>query len=258
MKIEDSSTSRNIEMKDFDKIETFFSTKYSFEDLIYDIFINKIENNYIWFYATYGNPNPCPKNLYDTSKDEYLDNSRTKNQVEMRNQLFALYDFQNKIFYCSNSKKKGFFENLLKKLLNLEIKIHNIYINIDEFEKRIAKLSSITFSSTDNFLTQNSKLKNTFKDYLNLDADIDFKIEINAKHGSFANFTNIFKRLKDAKNQLELENLSLVGKNDNEFEEVFNDGSFIKKFEQYFKENDEGLISSDDVQLYLINRIKNV
>lgn len=249
---------RLIELADFENIPITYNTKFTSEDVVYDIDIEKIYNNFIWIYAKYGNPKPCPRDLYDNVKQKYLQNNRKKNQVEMKNQLFALYSKEKQILYCSSSKKRSLLKNLLKNILQKEIDISNIYIDIGEFEQKIKQLDVIKFSSTDNLFTQNVPLNKAFKNYLGIDTDINFKIEISCQTDSKNLIDKILFRIRQATNQMEINDLILVGKSNEEFEEIFNQGTFTKKFEIYLNENDEGLLKPEDVQTQLINRINNV
>ena len=260
IRVEENFRNRHIIFDDFKDIPETSQSTLQIDETIYDVCIQKIDNDFIWIYATYGNPNPCPKNLYDNKKQKYLDNKRSKDQVEMNNQLFALYSFKNRILCFNDSRKRKFIQDLFNKILKIEISIANIYVDIDTFTKKIKKLKSIKFTSTDNILTQNVPLNNAFRDYLGINENIDFSLEINAKKGGFGIdlIDNIISKIKIAKDQMQVKNLTLIGLDDKNLEEVFNDGTFIKKFEQYFEKNEEGLFSPQEVKNHLINRFSNV
>lgn len=83
-------------------------------------------------------------------------------------------------------------------------------------------------------------------------------LEIKCRHNGEDWISKALNKIQNAKNEMQIQDLVLVGKNNDNFEEIFNEGTFIKKFENYFKENDEGLFNPEDVLEFLINRINNV
>ncbi len=157
--------------------ETNFKEEY--KGIVYDIYVSLVNDKYLWITSKYGNPNPCPSQVLDKDSFEYKDNTRTSNLVEMRNQFFTLFDFENNILYLSNNKKKKFVEEFLKNKLNLGISINTLFVDIEEFNTKIKEIRTIRFTSQDNLFNQNSSLNNAFKDLLGYGSNIDFKIEIN-------------------------------------------------------------------------------
>lgn len=230
---------------------------YEYNDLVYDISLDLIENNYLWFYAKYGNPNPCPIKVLDKNQKEYTDNNRTPNQVEMRHQFFALLDFKQNVLYISNSTKKKFYEQLLKQKINLDVSIRPIFVDLDEFDKKIKELKSVKFTSLDNLFTANSELKNAFIDYLGYDANIDFTIELDCKNKPL-NKSKLIQRLKGISNRQEVKDLVIIGENDEQFEQVFNAGSFNKKITIFITENQEKQFDEIEVKTRIMETLKNV
>ena len=101
--------------------ETSFDKKtliYEVEKTTYNFEIEIIENKYLWMYATYGNPEPCPPNLYNKSTKKNKKNQRTKEDVELRQQFFSMYDFEKGILFLNQSNKKGILEKIFLECFN--------------------------------------------------------------------------------------------------------------------------------------------
>lgn len=93
-----------------------------------------------------GNSKPCPDVLYITTNRTYEPNTRDETKVEMRNQMFALYDIENKIFYISNQRKRTTYISFLKELLKLDIIIKPLYRDSEQFKQTISQLDKIKFT----------------------------------------------------------------------------------------------------------------
>lgn len=255
----ENNESRVLNIDDFVRLPNN-NISLTIDDTTYDVSLSKLDDDFIWLYVRFGNPFPCTKDLYDKEQKIYCENNRGINQVEMNRQLFALYSINKHVLYCNNSQKRNFIQQLLSQILQLNIEITSHYVSIEAFEKKIKQLDVIRFKSADNLFTsgQAETLNHIFKDTYGIDTNIEFTIEIKCKDNGQNWFTTALNKLNSAKNNYEIQELTLIGKNTDEFEEIFNEGTFIKKFENYFKENEEGLINSDDVLQYLLNRIKDV
>lgn len=243
-----------------DDLESFISLgnfKKEYKDIVYDISVEIHEENYLWLTAKYGNPNPCPSQVLDKENFEYRTNTRTSNLVEMRHQLFMLFDISNNILYLSNQQKKSFIESLLREYLNLGISITSIFVDLDDFDSKIKELKTIKFASTDNLFNSNSTLNSAFKDLLGYGANIDFEITINCKNKPLEK-GSILNNLKSRLQNQEVRNLYIVGENDEKFEQVFNAGTFNKKISIKVDENTENLIDEGDVLDTLLRKIRNV
>lgn len=250
---------RPLTLGDFKLNSNSINRNITVDSITYDITFDILdENKFLWIYSRFGNPTPCPKDVYDKEANIYKNNSRTSKQVELRNQVFALYSFENEVLYCSNSKKRAFLEDFIKNTFNIDVEIKSVFIDIDKFKEKIKRLNSVKFSSCDSLFTQDVSLHKSFKDLLGYEGNLDFTIQINCQTDAGNMIKTILNNIKIANTQQQIKELTLVGTNEKNFEEIFNEGTFSRKFENYFSENEEGLISPEHVQLYLINRINDV
>lgn len=255
--VQNGIDNRTLTIDDFKQVE--FPSNFTTENngLVYDCSMSLIDNSYLWIYSKFGNPNPCPNQVFDKNKSQYQNNTRTPNLVEMRKQLFVLFDFDNNMLYLNISNKRKFVEEMLKTKLDLGITISSIYTDLNDFDKKIKDLSLIKFTSQDNLFTANSTLNNAFRDLLGYGANIDFTIEINCKNKPLEK-GSIINNLKNRLTNQEVKNLILIGENENKFEQIFNSGTFSKKISFLVKENDEKLMEEIEVRQQLLEKIKNV
>jgi hypothetical protein len=231
----------------------------TFEDgeNLYYLNIELIDNKYLWLCARYGNPSPCPKEIYDKNIKDFDTNKRTENQVEMRNQLFALYDFDKSLLFCNNSRKTSFLEKYFRKLLDNDVIIKTVFVDIETFRDKIKEIRSIKFKSLSNIFTQNGILNKAFKDVLG-DNDVNFELTLNYNFPSFVDKIDLFRRLKNIVASRQAENLILIGIDDNDFEQVYNTGSFSKKIEIFYEPNEEGLKDEKYILKELLEKVANV
>lgn len=255
--VQEGCNNRLLTPKDITPLIEEGNFKIEHRDIVYDITSSFVEEKYLWLTFKYGNPNPCPSQVLDKNNFEYQNNTRTSNLVEMRHQFFLLYDFESDIVYLSQPKKKSFIEELLKEKLNLGITLGTIFLDIDVFESKIKKLKSIKFTSHDNLFNLNSALNNAFKDLLGYGANIDFKIEINCKNKPLDK-GSIITNLKNRVNNQEVRDLVIIGENENNFEQIFNSGTFNKKIAININVNNENLVDEATILNILLDRIKNV
>ena len=96
---------RPLSVTDINNIKNSFWTN---DGILYDVSSETLSTNYLFICVHYGNPAPCPESIFDKEVNSCVQNVRTINQIEMKCQLFVLYDFKNCILYCSNSKKRRF------------------------------------------------------------------------------------------------------------------------------------------------------
>ena len=255
--VQDGYNNRHLIADDLKPLQELSNFKSEYKSLVYDIFVSVIDDEYLWLYAKYGNPNPCPNQVLDKQNYQYKQNTRTANLVEMRHQFFMLLNIRNNILYLSNINKRAFLENILREKLNIGISINTIFVDLSEFDSKIKELKTIKFTSYDNLFTQHSKLNDAFKDMLGYGANIDFKIEINCENKPLDK-GYIIKNLKNRLDNQEVRDLVIIGENDDQFEQIFNAGTFNKKISISISENEENLFDENEVLNALLGKIKDV
>ena len=149
--VQNGIDNRTLTIDDFKQVE--FPSNFTTENngLVYDCSMSLIDNSYLWIYSKFGNPNPCPNQVFDKNKSQYQNNTRTPNLVEMRKQLFVLFDFDNNMLYLNISNKRKFVEEMLKTKLDLGITISSIYTDLNDFDKvsiKMAKNQGLSLNPT--------------------------------------------------------------------------------------------------------------
>ncbi|MBQ4647413.1 MAG: hypothetical protein IJB79_08710 [Candidatus Gastranaerophilales bacterium] len=238
--------------------ETSFDKKtliYEVEKTTYNFEIEIIENKYLWMYATYGNPEPCPPNLYNKSTKKNKKNQRTKEDVELRQQFFSMYDFEKGILFLNQSNKKGILEKIFLECFNKKILIKMIFLDIEEFGNKIKEVQSVKFQTLHNIFTQNLKLSEAFKDIFG--DEFDFEISVKYKQPQKI-FKTLLKRLNDGSKNYEFENLYITGLDDKNFEQIFNAGNFAKKFSIMVNMSEYGLKEEVEVKQKLLEKMQDV
>lgn len=164
---------------DISAIELNKNFIFNWNNISYDFNFELELERFLWISIKYGNPSPCPQNVYDKKKNTYRNNPRTEDLVEMRHQVFALYDLETSCFYTNNSMKKNVIACFFKENYKLEIEFRKIYQNIDVFKEKVSRLKTINFTSSDDLFSTNAPLNAIFRDMLCHEAPIDFTLEIN-------------------------------------------------------------------------------
>ncbi|MEG1333854.1 MAG: hypothetical protein RSD11_09385 [Bacteroides sp.] len=202
-------------------------TKYIFENNYYEVTVLK-GSDYIWMTFNYGNPNPRDEKVTNIETSEKRDNDRKENEVELLSQLFVLYD-NTRTLYLSNSKKKKLLETFLKDKLQANLIIKNFYKTEAEIIDMLKDVSKIEFTHTKDIFSDNSKQKQALRDLTGVDAPEKFTIEAEYKRSN--PLTNWIKQLFDAKTNQQISNLVICGRNESNFNFIYNADTFSRKID---------------------------
>ena len=240
----------------FDEAEDTSSS----EDTHYVISKENINDEYFWLYARYGNPLPHPDTVYNTKQAQEEENPRSTNQIELDKQLFALYCINSNTLYLSNRKKKSWVEGYLRSKLRKDVVIKNFFENVDEFIRKIKSVEKVKFVVKSNLFTPKSSIMKIFpspNDLFGLGMPEDFTLEANFHRAGLTDaFINNLKKMVAWKNNCEADSLICVGRDDKNFENIFNADSFIKKISVEAAKDDQGLYNPTIVKEALISKIR--
>ena len=233
---------------------------YSSEDTHYVISKENINDEYFWLYARYGKPLPHPDTVYNATKEQEEDNPRKTDQVELAKQLFALYCVNSRTLYLSNRIKKSWVEEYLKAKLNQDVVIKNFFKNVDEFIRQIKSVEKVKFVAKRNLFTVQGSIMKIFpspNDLFGLGMPEDFTLEANFNRAELTNaFIGHLKKMVDWKNNCEADSLICMGRDDENFETVFNADNFIRKLSVEAAKDDQGLYNPTMVKQALISKIR--
>lgn len=217
---------------------------------------HKLTNQYYWLYASYGNPLPLADKLLDTKNMHKINNPRTANQAELRNQFFALYHLDQKLLYLSNSQKVSFINDFIRDILSLGVIIKKMYKSPEEFLDILQVIDNVNLISNHCLFTDKSGLFDDAGNILGLGnpdrVGIDFRYKHVEKTQAFiTKFLELFKK----KESIEYDQLLCVGRDDKNMEIVFNTDSFANKIDVKAQKNKNGMFLDHYVEEALVKQI---
>ena len=95
------------ELEDFRSLQAKGNSRFWKGDYLYVVEQEMLADRFYWLYLQYDNANLYAPHVVDIADDSVKDNPRPKNQMELRNQLFACYDLKSRNLYVSNYQKKA-------------------------------------------------------------------------------------------------------------------------------------------------------
>lgn len=215
-----------------------------------------IDNRFVTFYFNQGSKYPYPDTVINTELKESK-NPRDPDQIELDDQFFALIDIKNQRIYLSDQRKRYIISDWLKNKLEKEITIKSI-IEEQEFINRLKSVNAISFTLVPNLFNSASEevlSKSLVDDIYGFGAD-KAKLELSYKDGNVTDkIKAIFNSLLNRKN--EFETITVVGRNDENLESVFNLDEIVNKLSIEVNDFEESkLLNPDTVFVALIDKIK--
>ena len=138
--------------------------------------------------------------------------------------------------------------------------IKNFFKNVDEFIEQIKSVEKVKFVARRNLFTVQGSIMKIFpspNDLFGLGMPEDFTLEANFNRAELTNaFIGHLKKMVDWKNNCEADSLICVGRDDKNFETVFNADSFIRKLSVEAAKDDQGLYNPTMVKQALISKIR--
>lgn len=242
----------------FDKSED----KFNLKDTHYLINFSIVDEEYYWFDARYGKSFPYTPTVFNTANGTEEANPRKTVQIETDKQLFGLYSIKSKTFYLSNTKKISLVETYLKSKLATDVTIKMFFKDVDEFIKQIQTIDKLKFVAKSNLFSVDGGIFNIFpnpKDMYGLGMPDSFGVEaIFTKAKKTDQFVKYLKQLVKWRNDFEADSLVCVGRDDKNFETIFNASSFVQKITVVGLKDELGMYDSSEVLDALIRRIEKV
>ena len=240
----------------------FFNTESDFchntsETSAYHTIHTELTDDYFWFYSNYGHRNPRPKQVINITNGLAHENLRTAEEVEPTGQLFALYSFNNNILYISNAQRKGIIVDFLKDKLNIDnLIIKNIYVDRDAFVNKLNSLDKIRFTSRErNLFSGVNSIGGALKDNYGMEEPEKFTVYAEYKIPMSERLKNTISILNEHKKLGNIQNLVIIGRDDQGIEQVFNEEAFTQRVVVSVPENDEGLYDPEQVKNKLLEKL---
>jgi len=232
---------------------------FSSRDTYYLISKSNIDNEYFWAYARYGKSLPYSPTVYNTEEQVEENNPRTNIQIETDKQLFALYSIKERIFYVSSAKKKALFEDFFKEKLNKDVTIKAFYKDVDAFIEKLKSVEKVKLVAKSNLFNSEGEILDIFpnpKNLYGLGVPDDFCVEANFNRvHPTRGFIDALKKMAGWKQNLEVDALVCIGRDDNNFETIFNSDSFIRKIAIAAGKDERGMYDPNIVMNALIEKL---
>ncbi len=217
-----------------------------------------IDTRFYWFYSNYGKEMPRPDSILDISSDTSINNPRKPQQVELTNQLFAIYDNKSELFYISQLSKKKFLEEFLSQISKNNVIIKNVYKDIDEFSGIIKELGTVEFTKTGTGSMVENDLFKVDPGLLAKDEDAKLKVKLQYKNPITEGIKKRIRMINSHKNKGNIENLILTGEDDKGFETVFNADSFTSKISISVNKDKQHLFPPEKVKIQATTELKGL
>lgn len=230
-------------------------TTYETEATYHFLNCEYIENvDSFWFYSCYGNPLPYNEQVYNASTEEFEANPREKDQVEPRQQLYALYSFRKKELFISNSKKKQLLQSIFSTYGGTEnVVIRKIYADIDTFLDSLRSVTSVRMVAKRDLISQDNDIFKASSDMFGLDEPDQIKIDM---HFGYVKPTKAFLRnFKAISRDGRSKKLVCVGTDEERLESVFNSGNIEDRITIFVQPNQDGMRDIEKVKSELLARL---
>jgi len=250
-------------------VDDNFPTKNAFEKLkevgtalhrkgkfLFSVDQELINERYYWMYFQYDNENLYSDTVLDTSDYFQKQNPRPKTQVELRFQLFACYDLESQTLFVSDYGKRNVVSDYISEMLQKQVSIKNIIKSIDDFLAVNKLLKSIVFTQRRNLQTTapNSLFSKTINVY-GLDLPETAKIKLDYGSTPVGIIKTKMHEWKNLHDSGELEEIIIVGMDDNGIESSFNFSTMVSSIEIALLKDENDRYDPTAVQTLLLQKI---
>ena len=230
---------KSITRDDISKLVFGAKNKYEHRNEVYLIERKYVENRYLWMYCQYDNSKLYGEVVLDTMKEKQHKNTRKKNEVELRKQLFVIIDSETHLVYISDIAKKGMIKEYLSEELQADVIIKNVYSSLDEFQDAINE--SI-------FMQQVSEL--------GLDMPEKITMQIEYPNTLIGSLRNGIQNIKQKREQGYFKDIVLIGVDDSGIEQSFDFSSVVKNIEILTRKNEDERYDNEEVERCFFEKIR--
>ena len=243
---------------DVKKIISFGKNKYEHNNEVFLIEKKIVDNRYLWMYCQYENSKLYGEIVLDTEKEKQHKNTRKKNEIELRKQLFLILDTESHLLYLSDIAKKGAIKTYFSEELQADIIIKNLYSSLDEFQKSVKILKKLKFTQYRNISNTLDKESIFMQQANELGLDMPEKIMMQIEYpntfiGDLKNGIQILKKKKD---QGYFNDIILIGEDDFGIEQSFDFTSVIKNIEIAVRKNEDDRYDENEVERSFFEKIR--
>lgn len=215
-----------------------------------------LTDRFYWFYFSYDNENLYAEVVYDTDAECERDNPRPKNQIELRNQLFACYDIERDLFYVSDYSKKKTVTDYIGDMLSCNVVSKNIIASLDEFIATVNSIKSITLTQRRNIHTLSAG--STFQKMASIyGLDLPERARLKLDYGAtpIGNLRNALQGFKMKRDADQYEDILVIGLDDAGLEQSFNFSTLVQHIDICPQKNENERFEPEIVKALLLQQL---
>lgn len=241
---------KSITRDDISKLVFGAKNKYEHRNEVYLIERKYVENRYLWMYCQYDNSKLYGEVVLDTMKEKQHKNTRKKNEVELRKQLFVIIDSETHLVYISDIAKKGMIKEYLSEELQADVIIKNVYSSLDEFQDAIKYLKKLKFTQQRNIMNvvDNESIFMQQVSELGLDMPEKITMQIEYPNTLIGSLRNGIQNIKQKREQGYFKDIVLIGVDDSGIEQSFDFSSVVKNIEILTRKNEDERYDNEEVE----------
>lgn len=236
-----------------------FTTTLESDNCINEIKIY-IDERCMWFVGGKGRSRPYSSEVYNIETKEKTRNPRSENEVELRNQWFAMYHFAMKTLYIAG-ENKATIQTLLNEELKKAVIVKNVYKSKEQFLDELEKIKSVRFIAKQDLLTSITNLFQETSNDLGLGSPKQIKMSVEYSYADkTTKFVSMIKELFSKYESGELTNLIVVGsrtEDDNTVESLFNIKNIGESIRVFCEKDEQGMFNSDQVKTALLEKFSS-
>lgn len=250
---------RFLDENDFERIASF-SQRYQYRNDIHSVAIKVIDKRFLWIYSQYEDCDLYGEKIINIENNAEYKNTRKRNEIELRKQLFAMYDNDRKYLYLQDISKKAFLQTYLGEALGDEVIIKNLYTSIENFQEAIANVNSLRFVQYDQIVNRygENSIFNKTMSILGLDFPNKLTSKIEFNPTPVARMFDALKKINTMKESGYLQEVVIVGTDDNGIEHTFDYKALIRQISLVVNKDKNHRYDDAEILEKLIEEIKNV
>ena len=240
----------------FEKLSQVGNEFHRKNNLLFSVDHGFIGENRYWMYFQYDNENLYTDMVVDTIDNETKSNPRPKNQVELRQQLFACYDLERNLLYVSDYTKNSSIKGYLEEMLQKSVSIKNVIKSLDEFVETVRYLKSVTFAQRRSlFTTTEDSIFKKQADLYGLDLPERSKLKVDYGHSPVGVVRATLQNWGMKRDSGEFDEVFVVGVDDEGFENSFNFSTMLSTIEIDLSRDENYRYNPDSVRLLLLEKL---
>lgn len=232
---------------------------FNFYHELFEIQLELCDNGEsLWIYAQYDNTELYNDTVVDDSSHQKEKNPRSRNQIELRKQIFAYYSIGTNKLFISNSTKKAMLANYLSDMLQLEVQIKNIYASIDEFVEKVKYIAEVRFTQYNNLFASEDGIFSAVNNIYGLGIPEKLKLRAEYNNTPIKEIRDAIRKIKKQSDKSEIEEVIFIGKDEDDLERSFDLNSIIDHIEISVPKESNGRFSPNEVMRKFMEKLSNV